>query len=272
MGGGVVRVSNACVRVMTSSRRLVLLIAVYLAATAAAACAAFALSAPAQAATSQSVPYAVNLGLSAAQVAPGATVTYSGTVRTAAGAPTAGTVTVQKRLASGGAWSAWRKVALGADGSYSVAVAMTTADRVWQFRARMPADGGANLAGVSPVRKLTVTGGVASDVVAIAQRYLGVPYVWGGASPSGFDCSGLVMFCYAQIGVSLPHGATGQQQACASVALDALQPGDLIFFGASGAYYHVGIYTGDGTMIHAPHTGAVVRYGPITGAACAGRP
>jgi cell wall-associated NlpC family hydrolase len=222
--------------------------------------------------TVPAAPYAVTLDLSATQVAAGATVTYSGSVRTAAGAPAAGTVTVQKRLAEGGAWGAWRKVALGSGGSYAVTVAMTSADRVWQFRARMPADGGANLAGVSPVRSLTVAAAAVSDVVAIAQRYLGVPYLWGGASPSGFDCSGLVMYCYAQVGVTLPHGATWQQQACTPVPLDAVQPGDLVFFGTPGAYYHVGIYVGGGRMIDAPHSGAVVRYDPITGAACAGRP
>jgi cell wall-associated NlpC family hydrolase len=222
--------------------------------------------------TAPAAPYAVTLDLSAAQVTAGATVTYSGSVRTAAGAPVAGAVIIQKRLATGGAWSAWRKVALSADGSYAVSVAMTTADRVWQVRARMPADGGANLAGVSPVRTLAVTAASASSVVEIAQRYLGVPYVWGGASPTGFDCSGLVMYCYAQVGVSLQHGATWQQQACTPVPLDAIQPGDLVFFGSPGAYGHVGIYVGGGTMIDAPHTGAVVRYDAITGAACAGRP
>ena len=69
------------------------------------------------------------------------------------------------------------------------------------------------------------------EIVAIAQKYLGVPYVWGGASPSGFDCSGLVMYCYAQIGIDLPHGATAQQQMSQPVSLNALMPGDLVFFG-----------------------------------------
>lgn len=110
-----------------------------------------------------------------------------------------------------------------------------------------------------------------SSVVAIAQRYLGVPYVYGGATPSGFDCSGLTMYCYAQVGVGLSHGATDQQHASTPVPISALQPGDLVFFGNAGYSYHVGIYVGGGSMIHAPHTGAVVSYGSIGGAWIGGR-
>jgi cell wall-associated NlpC family hydrolase len=111
-----------------------------------------------------------------------------------------------------------------------------------------------------------------SAVVAIAQRYLGVPYVYGGASPSGFDCSGLAMYCYAQIGIGLAHGATAQQQSSTPVPLNALQPGDLVFFGSASYSSHVGIYVGGGSMIHAPHTGAVVSYGSVSGAWIGGRP
>ena len=110
-----------------------------------------------------------------------------------------------------------------------------------------------------------------SSVVAIAQRYLGVPYVYGGASPSGFDCSGLTMFCYAQVGIGLSHGATDQQRASTPVPLSALQAGDLVFFGNASYSHHVGIYVGGGSMIHAPHTGSVVSYGSISGAWIGGR-
>ena len=110
-----------------------------------------------------------------------------------------------------------------------------------------------------------------SAVVAIAQRYLGVPYVWGGASPKGFDCSGLAMYCYAQIGIGMSHGATDQQRQSKPVSLSALQPGDLVFFGSASYSHHVGIYVGGGSMIHAPHTGAVVSYGSISGAWIGGR-
>ncbi len=103
------------------------------------------------------------------------------------------------------------------------------------------------------------------EIVAIAQRYLGVPYVWGGASPGGFDCSGLVMYCYAQIGIGMSHGATDQQRASLPVPLGQLRPGDLVFFGNAGFSHHVAIFVGGTTIIEAPHTGAVVCYGSYAG-------
>ncbi len=103
------------------------------------------------------------------------------------------------------------------------------------------------------------------EIVAIAQRYFGVPYVWGGAGPSGFDCSGLTMYCYAQIGIGLSHGATDQQRSSSPVALSDLRPGDLIFFGNASFSHHVAIFVGGTTCIEAPHTGDVVRYGTFTG-------
>jgi cell wall-associated NlpC family hydrolase len=94
-------------------------------------------------------------------------------------------------------------------------------------------------------------------VVGIAMQYLGVPYVWGGASPSGFDCSGLVMYVYAQVGVSLPHNAAMQYNSVGVfVSRDQLQPGDLVFFDGLG---HMGMYIGGGQFVHAPHTGDVVK-------------
>jgi cell wall-associated NlpC family hydrolase len=92
--------------------------------------------------------------------------------------------------------------------------------------------------------------------VGIAMRYLGVPYQWAGSSPSGFDCSGLVSYVYAQLGVSLPHSSYSQYGYGVAVSKDQLQAGDLVFFDGLG---HVGIYIGGGQFIHAPHTGDVVK-------------
>jgi cell wall-associated NlpC family hydrolase len=99
-------------------------------------------------------------------------------------------------------------------------------------------------------------------VVGIAMRYLGTPYVWGGASPAGFDCSGFVMYVFSQIGVSLPHSSYAQYGYGSPVSLAALQPGDLVFFDGLG---HVGIYVGGGSFIHSPHTGDVVKISSISG-------
>jgi cell wall-associated NlpC family hydrolase len=101
-----------------------------------------------------------------------------------------------------------------------------------------------------------------SSVVSIAEHYLGVPYQWGGASPSGFDCSGLVMYVFSQVGVSLPHSSYAQYGMGSPVSRDQLQPGDLVFFDGLG---HVGIYVGGGSFIHAPHTGDVVRISSLSG-------
>jgi cell wall-associated NlpC family hydrolase len=98
-------------------------------------------------------------------------------------------------------------------------------------------------------------------VVGIAMQYLGVPYVWGGASPSGFDCSGFSMYVFAQVGVSLPHHAASQYGLGTPVSKDQLQAGDLVFFNGLG---HMGIYIGGGQFIHAPHTGDVVKISSLS--------
>jgi cell wall-associated NlpC family hydrolase len=98
-------------------------------------------------------------------------------------------------------------------------------------------------------------------VVGIAMRYLGIQYVWGGASPSGFDCSGFVMYVYGQMGVSLPHSTFAQWNVGVAVSRSDLQPGDLVFFDGLN---HVGLYIGGGQFIHAPHTGDVVKISSLS--------
>ena len=105
---------------------------------------------------------------------------------------------------------------------------------------------------------IPTTGASGGGAVSIALQYLGVPYVWAGASPSGFDCSGLMQYVYGQLGISLPHNTVAQwnDPALVSVPRNQLQPGDLVFFDNLD---HVGMYIGYGEIIDAPHTGAVVR-------------
>jgi cell wall-associated NlpC family hydrolase len=99
-------------------------------------------------------------------------------------------------------------------------------------------------------------------VVGIAMQYLGIPYVYGGSTPAGFDCSGFTMYVFAQVGVSLPHNAAAQYGVGTPVDRSQLQPGDLVFFNGLG---HVGIYIGGGSFIHSPHTGDVVKISSISG-------
>jgi cell wall-associated NlpC family hydrolase len=93
-------------------------------------------------------------------------------------------------------------------------------------------------------------------VVGVAMAQLGKSYVWGAAGPDVFDCSGLVVYSYAAVGVSLPHSSYALWNAGVYVSRDQLEPGDLVFFDGLG---HVGIYIGGGQFIHAPHTGDVVK-------------
>jgi len=109
-------------------------------------------------------------------------------------------------------------------------------------------------------------GTLGGKAVAIAERYLGVPYRWGGADPlTGFDCSGFTMYVYAQLGIGLTHYTGAQFYEGTRVPPDQLQPGDLVFFEPSArGPQHEGMYIGDGQFIQAPHTGDVVKISSLS--------
>lgn len=93
-----------------------------------------------------------------------------------------------------------------------------------------------------------------------ALRMIGKPYRYGGSSPAGFDCSGLVMYTYRQAGLTLPHNTDKQRLAARPIRVAELRRGDLVFFNQEGKKYgHVGIYVGEGKFVHAPSSGKSVR-------------
>ncbi|MFC7730624.1 NlpC/P60 family protein [Actinomadura keratinilytica] len=117
--------------------------------------------------------------------------------------------------------------------------------------------------------KLPVVGtGKAAQALRYAMTKIGKPYVWGAEGPNAFDCSGLVMWAYRQVGISLPHYTGSQWNAGTHISRDQLQPGDLVFFYSD--LHHVGLYVGNGKMLHAPQTGDVVKIAPMAGRPFAG--
>ncbi|MDQ1574135.1 MAG: peptidoglycan DL-endopeptidase CwlO, partial [Actinomycetota bacterium] len=94
-----------------------------------------------------------------------------------------------------------------------------------------------------------------ASVAAVAAKYQGVPYVFGGESPAGFDCSGLVAYVYAQFGISLPHSSLAQARIGTRISTAAAKPGDVVVMSGGS---HIGIYLGGGRMIDAPMPGRVV--------------
>lgn len=121
----------------------------------------------------------------------------------------------------------------------------------------------------SLLAKLPVIGeGKAAQALRYAMSKLGSPYVWGASGPTTFDCSGLTMWAYKQVGINLPHYTGSQWNAGTHVSESQMQPGDLIFFYSD--LHHMGMYVGGGKMIHAPHTGDVVRIASLAGRPIAG--
>jgi cell wall-associated NlpC family hydrolase len=99
--------------------------------------------------------------------------------------------------------------------------------------------------------------------LALADRYRGVRYRWGGTSPSGFDCSGYVKYVFAHLGVTLPRTADDQLRAATPIRRSQARPGDVVFFVAGGSAYHNGIYAGDSMIYDAPSSGGFVSKRPI---------
>lgn len=125
------------------------------------------------------------------------------------------------------------------------------ANKIAENERKLGADVGAATKG-----KVTNSGNLLSN----AAQFIGVPYVWGGTTPAGFDCSGFVSYVEGMSGVSLPRTSQAQSTVGTYVPVSQLQAGDLVFWGGVGSAYHVGIYVGNGTYIHAPTPGQSVTY------------
>ena len=108
---------------------------------------------------------------------------------------------------------------------------------------------------------------IGNEVVSYAKRFIGVPYVWGGTTPSGFDCSGFVQYVYANnksYKIKLPRTTYDQINMGKPISKTKLQPGDLVFFGSASSPDHVGIYIGSNQFIESPHTGDNVKIAALS--------
>jgi len=129
------------------------------------------------------------------------------------------------------------------------------------YNSPAPSSSGPSAAGPSAGYTAPAASSVGAGVVQAAMSRLGAPYVWGAAGPTSFDCSGLVVWSFAQMNISLPHYSYSQMSGGTPVSVSDLQPGDLVFFYGGS---HVGIYIGGGQFVHAPHTGDVVRVASLS--------
>jgi peptidoglycan DL-endopeptidase CwlO len=138
---------------------------------------------------------------------------------------------------------------------------------VQEAGAGLAAVGAADTVGAAGAPASAAASGRGAEILAAGERYLGVPYVWGGTNPDvGFDCSGFVQRTFADLGISLPRVSVDQGRAGTAVAsMDQARPGDLVFWNGDGSRpNHIGIYAGEGRMLVAPRTGDVVKYQDIT--------
>ena len=124
---------------------------------------------------------------------------------------------------------------------------------------RRPSSSGSGSSGSSGSSRVppatSYNGPLGAQIVEYSKNFIGVPYVWGGTTPNGFDCSGFVQYVFRQFGISLPRTTYSQVAMGRSVSRSELQPGDLVFFRSAG---HVGIYVGNEMYIHAPQTGRTI--------------
>lgn len=122
---------------------------------------------------------------------------------------------------------------------------------------------GRNIASTSRGESATASA-MRQQVISYAATFLGTPYVYGGSTPSGFDCSGFTSYVYKNTVRSIPRTSTSQYTGLTQISKSDLMPADLVFFGSNGSVSHVGIYVGDGKFIHSPHSGSSVKYDSLS--------
>ncbi|BFL40047.1 C40 family peptidase [Agathobaculum sp. NSJ-28] len=161
-----------------------------------------------------------------------------------------------------GVYQGWYKVSCNGKNGYVHPDYITFA----AVQTPAPAENKAPVTPDSNVVSYTGTSEARAEVLEYAAQFLGTPYVYGGSSPSGFDCSGFTSYVFNNTVGSIPRVAQSQFNATTHVSREELLPGDLVFFGSSASSIsHVGIYVGDDTFIHSPHTGDVVKYESLSG-------
>jgi len=161
--------------------------------------------------------------------------------------------------------SGWTKIAYGSNNNIGYVKSEYIVDSSVSSRSSTSRSSGSSSASYSTsVAPRSASGSALGQaLVREAEKYLGVKYVYGGSSPSGFDCSGLVQYSCRKVGISVGRSSRDQFKNGVPVSKSDLQPGDLVFFAKGGTISHVGIYVGNGQMIHSPQTGKTVCYTSI---------